>query len=269
MSSTLFLAVRQQRYQKSSRTTFSLLNNYDEELSLHFWISLYSSQIIGQEYKVTHQVFLDVEHDNKPIGKIIIGLFGEVVPRTVENFRIIAMDGIGEKTYTGTPFHRVIDRFMIQGGDILFGNGSGSVSIYGDTFEDENFIIKHSGAGMVSMANAGPDTNGCQFFITTMATPWLDGKHVVFGKVVKGQDVVHIIEHVKRDVEDKPLKPVIIVRSGWMDLPKPYMEPEKYYELTFWAWLKAGWFPLSFSFLILGFFHYLMSKLNELSSFRD
>ncbi|XP_044750756.1 peptidyl-prolyl cis-trans isomerase-like [Coccinella septempunctata] len=219
----------------------------------------------GQEYKVTEQVFFDIEHDNKSIGRILIGLFGEIVPKTVFNFKTIAMQGIKGKTYENSPFHRVIDRFMIQGGDIVFGNGSGTISVYGNTFEDENFIIKHSGPGMISMANTGPNTNGCQFFITTMATPWLDGQHVVFGKVVKGQEVVHIIEHVKRDVEDRPLKPVIIVRSGLMDLPSPYMEPEKDYELTFWAWLKAGWFPLSFSFLILGIFHYLMSQLNQVS----
>ncbi|KAK9888459.1 hypothetical protein WA026_000708 [Henosepilachna vigintioctopunctata] len=233
-----------------------------------FLITLMPSKSICQEYKVTDLIFFDITHNNNSIGRITIGLFGEVAPRTVENFKTIALDGIDGKSYEGSIFHRVIERFMIQGGDIVSGNGSGSISIYGETFQDENFIIKHSGAGLVSMANAGPDSNGCQFFITTMATPWLDGKHVVFGKVVKGQDVVHIIEHVKKDVNDRPLQPVIIKRSGQLNLPTPYMEPEKNYELTFWAWLKAGWFPLSFSFLILGIFHYMMSRLNELGSFR-
>ncbi|XP_045471870.1 peptidyl-prolyl cis-trans isomerase B-like [Harmonia axyridis] len=235
----------------------SLLKNYV------FSLLLIQTIVVGQEYKVTEQVFFDIEQDDKFLGRIVIGLFGEIVPKTVFNFKTIAMYGINGKTYENSPFHRVIERFMIQGGDIVHGNGSGTISVYGKTFEDENFIIKHSGPGLVSMANTGPNTNGCQYFITTMATPWLNGQHVVFGKVVKGQDVVHVIEHARRDVKDRPLKPIIIVRSGLIDLPVPYMEAEKDYELTFWAWLKAGWFPLSFSFLILGFFHYLMSKLNQ------
>ncbi|KAI4464158.1 peptidyl-prolyl cis-trans isomerase [Holotrichia oblita] len=111
---------------------------------------------------------------------------------------------------------------MIQGGDILFNNGSGSVCIYGDHFEDENFNVKHSGSGYISMANYGPDSNGCQFFITTIATPWLDDNHVVFGKVVYGEAIVHKIEHLKTDVNDKPLKLVQIIKSGLIPTPKPF-----------------------------------------------
>ncbi|PKA66377.1 Peptidyl-prolyl cis-trans isomerase CYP19-4 [Apostasia shenzhenica] len=172
------------------------------------------------ELEVTHRVYLDIDVDGQHAGRMVIGLYGKVVPKTVENFRALCT---GEKDkrskgsalyYKGTPFHRIVSGFVIQGGDITNGDGRGGDSIYGGTFPDENFIVKHSHAGIVSMVNSGPNSNGSQFFITTVKASWLDGEHVAFGKVLQGMDTLYAIEGGAGTYNGKPRKKVTIVDSG-------------------------------------------------------
>jgi peptidylprolyl isomerase len=165
------------------------------------------------------KVFFDMTIGGESAGRVVFELYANTVPKTAENFRALCAGekGVGKQGkplhYKGSSFHRVIPEFMCQGGDFTRGNGTGGESIYGDKFEDENFELRHNVPGLLSMANAGPGTNGSQFFITTALTPWLNGKHVVFGKVVEGMDVIKTIEsHGSRSGQTD--QPIVIADCG-------------------------------------------------------
>lgn len=167
-------------------------------------------------------VFFDITQGDKPLGRVVMQLYADVTPKTAENFRALCTGEKGEGTlgkplhYKGCAFHRVIKDFMIQGGDFTNGDGTGGESIYGEKFADENFALKHTKAGQLSMANAGPGTNGSQFFVTCKNTPHLDEKHVVFGHVVEGMDVVRAMENTEIGANDRPKEGVIISECGQM-----------------------------------------------------
>ncbi|KAJ1649442.1 hypothetical protein GGF38_006111, partial [Coemansia sp. RSA 25] len=160
------------------------------------------------------RVFLEFAIDGRPSGRVELELRRDIAPRTVENFRQLCTGerGFG---YKNSKVHRVIPGFMIQAGDFTKGDGTGGKSIYGEKFADESFALKHDSPGLLSMANAGPNTNGSQFFITLDKTPWLDDKHVVFGKVVRGMDIVRMVEALgDKDAPLKPKKPIAICDAG-------------------------------------------------------
>ncbi|KAL4071718.1 peptidyl-prolyl cis-trans isomerase [Scleroderma citrinum] len=174
--------------------------------------------------------YFDITIGGKPVGRIVFSLYSDLVPKTAENFRALCTGekGIGNTGkplhYAGSGFHRVIKEFMCQGGDFTAGNGTGGESIYGERFEDEAFSVNHTKPFLLSMANAGKDTNGSQFFITTRPTPHLDGKHVVFGEVIRGKSVVRTIENYPTDGTDVPTAPIIISACGVLSPDDPCLQ---------------------------------------------
>merc|ERR1719444_323113 len=190
----------------SSRLGLNLLNTSRRLLSF------------TSKNNMPYDVYFDMTIGGRPAGRIVMNIRDDVVPKTAENFRALCT---GEKGfgYAGSSFHRIIPGFMCQGGDFTRGNGTGGKSIYGNKFEDENFTLKHTGAGTLSMANAGPNTNGSQFFLCTAETSWLDGKHVVFGQVTDGMDVIKAVEAVGSQSGTTSRK-VMVDASGEIPLQK-------------------------------------------------
>lgn len=188
---------------------------------IYFYFSLNRASL-GPEIMANPRVFFDILIGKAKAGRVIMELFADAAPKTAENFRCLCTGekglGISGKPlhYKGSTFHRIIPNFMCQGGDFTRGNGTGGESIYGLKFADENFVKKHTGPGVLSMANAGPNTNGSQFFICTAKTAWLDGRHVVFGKVVDGYSIVEAMEKVGSQ-SGRPLETVVIEDCGQLE----------------------------------------------------
>jgi cyclophilin family peptidyl-prolyl cis-trans isomerase len=203
--------------QKSTKNSEKAKNDINRDIQMNAISEINKdSKIndISEINKDNRYTFFDISlrdsYKNEKFGKIIIQLFNEETPKTCQNFYKLVKD----KKYKNVLFHRVIKGFMIQGGDITNNDGTGGYSIYGDNFEDENFKIKHTTAGLLSMANSGPNTNGSQFFITVTPTPHLDNKHVVFGRVIEGLDIVNRIENQLTDNNDKPIQDCYINNCG-------------------------------------------------------
>merc|ERR1712010_191892 len=172
--------------------------------------------------EITEKVYFDITIDNEAAGRIVFGLFGDTVPKTAKNFATLCdgSAGVGNSGkplhFKGSAFHRIIPGFMAQGGDFTNGNGTGGESIYGNKFADENFQLHHTKPYLLSMANAGPNTNGSQFFITFKETPWLNGRHTVFGEVIEGQDVVKALESIGSG-SGKTSKEAVIADCGKLE----------------------------------------------------
>ncbi|XP_052837878.1 peptidyl-prolyl cis-trans isomerase, rhodopsin-specific isozyme [Drosophila gunungcola] len=230
-------------------------------LNLIIYFSSFSVAVSGLSFMVTSRIYMDVKHNKKPVGRITFGLFGKLAPKTVANFRHICLRGINGTSYVGSRFHRVVDRFLVQGGDILNGDGTGSTSIYGEYFPDEDkaLEVEHNRPGYLGMANRGPDSNGCQFYVTTVAAKWLDGKHTVFGKVLEGMETIYAIEDVKTDTDDFPVEPVVISNCGEIPTEQFEFYPDDFNIL---GWIKAAGLPVTSSFCVLLIFHYFFRQLN-------
>ena len=198
------------------------MNFQTASFSLGLLVCLGLSFTEGANYTVTRKVYFDVTVDGNFIGRIVFGVFEKTAPITVRNFLTLSAGTLGYG-YQGSTFHRVVDRFMIQGGDFMNHDGTGFKSIYGGNFADETFVIRHTEAYLLGMANAGPDTNGSQFYISTVpGTHWLDGKHCIFGKVLEGQDITHIIEKQPTNAQEHVTTNVVISRCGVIDVPVPF-----------------------------------------------
>ena len=201
--------------------TFYGVGYYFSDLAMEQSSATATSGPIKPQAPVTSRVYLDIAIDQKPVGRIVIGLHGSVAPKTVHNFETLCrgdtkMGNVSLK-YKGSTFHRIIPGFMIQGGDFTKHNGTGGRSVYGTPidgrFNDENFVLQHTGPGIVSMANSGPNTNGSQFFITTTRTAHLNNRHVVFGTVVDGWEVIQLVESYGSST-GKPVVDVRIIDTG-------------------------------------------------------
>jgi len=229
------------------------------------WLCVFCClQHTGSSFAVTEEVEFDISIGGEAAGTLVVGLFGRQVPDTVRNFRVLAGAGHRGHRYAGSAFHRVVKGFLLQGGDVAAEGdqrGSGRLSIYGDTFPDENFAIPHTGPYLVGMANTGPDSNGCQFYIATCAASWLDGRHVVFGKVVRNTELVHRMEEVEVDAADRPVKEVAIVRARTKRLKDPYQVSTDPYNL--WDYLWGMSVPLGFTFALVCVFGRLTTAIGR------
>ena len=211
----------QKKREASKRVTFSEESKSDPR-------TVQSSDDVTSTEPIPQFVYMDIAKQDflkDPFtGRVIFQLRPDIAPKTCKNFLELCKN----KKYVNTPFHRVIKDFMLQGGDIVHQNGTGTFSIYGgegSTFDDESFELKHVKAGTLSMANSGPNTNGSQFFITTRATPHLDGKHVVFGQVIQGMEFIHDVEREMTDSNDSPIRKCYILNCGEIDISDIQSQP--------------------------------------------